>query len=156
MTLSNLVFLLIFAGGLSAFAVQAQRLVRWLKLAKDEVRTDHPDVRTKNFLLIGLAQTKILRDPLGGMMHALVFWGFCVLGLGTVEIMIQGLYTPFTWDVILPRLLYVPYVFSQEIFAVFVLMPVGYLLYRRLVIRPARFTVDIGTVTTKSKKRRIN
>ncbi|MFY7923316.1 MAG: (Fe-S)-binding protein, partial [Gemmatimonas sp.] len=142
MTLSNIVFAVILAGALWLFSQQAQRLVRWLKLAKDDVRTDHPDIRTKNFLLIGLAQTKILRDPLGGMMHALVFWGFCVLGLGTIEIMIQGLYTPFTWDVLLPRLLYVPYVFSQEIFAVFVLLPVGYLLYRRLVIRPKRFTVD--------------
>lgn len=142
MTLANVVFAVILAGALAVFAHQAQRLVRWLKLAKPEDRTDHPDIRTKNFLLIGLAQTKILREPLGGMMHALVFWGFCVLGLGTVEIMIQGLYTPFTWDVILPRLLYVPYVFSQEIFAVFVLLPVGYLLYRRLVIKPKRFTVD--------------
>ena len=142
MTLQNYVFAVILAGGLWMFSQQAQRLVRWLKLAKDEVRTDHPDIRTKNFLLIGLAQSKILRDPLGGMMHALVFWGFCVLGLGTVEIMIQGLYTPFTWNVILPRLLYVPYVFSQEVFAVFVLFPVFYLLYRRLVIKPKRFTVD--------------
>ncbi len=146
MTLSNLVFAVILAGALWMFAQQAQRLVRWLKLARDEVRTDHPDIRTKNFLLIGLAQTKILRDPLGGMMHALVFWGFCVLGLGTLEIMIQGLVsvggTPFTWDVILPGFLYVPYVFSQEVFAVFVLLPVFYLLYRRLVIRPKRFTVD--------------
>lgn len=142
MTVANVVFAVILAGALAVFARQAQRLVRWLKLAKPEDRTDHPDIRTKNFLLIGLAQSKILREPLGGMMHALVFWGFCVLGLGTVEIMIQGLYTPFTWDVILPRLLYVPYVFSQEIFAVFVLLPVGYLLYRRLVIKPRRFTVD--------------
>lgn len=142
MTLQNYVFAVILAGGLWMFSQQAQRLVRWLKLAKDEVRTDYPDIRTKNFLLIGLAQTKILRDPLGGLMHALVFWGFCVLGLGTVEIMIQGLYTPFTWNVILPQLLYVPYLFSQEAFAVFVLIPVIYLLYRRLVIRPKRFTVD--------------
>lgn len=142
MTLQNYVFAVILAGGLWMFSQQAQRLVRWLKLAKDEVRTDYPDIRTKNFLLIGLAQTKILRDPLGGLMHALVFWGFCVLGLGTVEIMIQGLYTPFTWNVILPQLLYVPYLFSQEAFAVFVLIPVFYLLYRRLVIRPKRFTVD--------------
>lgn len=94
MTLANVVFAVILAGALAVFARQAQRLVRWLKLAKPEDRTDHPDIRTKNFLLIGLAQTKILREPLGGMMHALVFWGFCVLGLGTVEIMIQGLYTP--------------------------------------------------------------
>ena len=142
MTLSNVVFAVILAVALGFFARSAQRLIRWLKIGHEEVRTDHPDVRTKNFLTIGLAQSKILRDPVGGMMHALVFWGFCVLGLGTIEIMIQGLYTPFTWDVILPRFLYLPYVVSQEVFAVFVLVPVAFLLYRRLVIRPARFSGD--------------
>ena len=142
MTLSNAIFAVILVVALGFFARSAQRLARWLKIGHDEVRTDHPDVRTKNFLLIGLAQTKILRDPIGGMMHALVFWGFCVLGLGTVEIMLQGLYTPFTWDLLLPRFLYLPYVISQELFAVFVLIPVTYLLYRRLVIRPARFRGD--------------
>jgi Fe-S oxidoreductase len=142
MTAGNVVFAVILAVALGVFARSARRLERWLRLGRPEGRTDHPDVRTRNFLLIGLAQTKILRDPLGGLMHALVFWGFCVLGLGTVEIMIQGLYTPFTWDVLLPRPLYVAYLASQELFAVFVLFPVAYLLWRRLVIRPARFRGD--------------
>ena len=142
MTLANLLFAVILAVALGIFSRQAQRLARWLRIGHPELHTDHPDIRTKNLLLIGIGQSKILRDPLGGMMHALVFWGFCVLGLGTVEIMIQGLYTPFTWGMLLPRFLYVPYVSSQEIFAVFVLIPVAYLLYRRLVIRPKRFQGD--------------
>ena len=144
MGISNLVFAVILAVALGFFARSANRLNRWLQIGRDEVRTDHPDQRTKNFLLIGLGQSKILRDPVGGMMHALVFWGFCVLGLGTLEIMIQGLYTPFTWDAILPRFLYLPYVVSQEVFAVFVLIPVAYLLYRRLVIKPKRFAEVSG------------
>ncbi len=144
MGVSNLVFAVILVVALAFFSRSAKRLNRWLKIGRDEVRTDHPDQRTKNFLLIGLGQSKILRDPVGGMMHALVFWGFCVLGLGTLEIMIQGLYTPFTWDVILPRFLYLPYVVSQEVFAVFVLIPVVYLLYRRLVIKPKRFAEVSG------------
>ncbi|WP_373061598.1 heterodisulfide reductase-related iron-sulfur binding cluster [Gemmatimonas sp.] len=144
MGVSNLVFAVILAVALGFFARSAKRLNRWLHIGRDEVLTDHPGQRTKNFLLIGIGQSKILRDPVGGMMHALVFWGFCVLGIGTLEIMIQGLYTPFTWDVILPRFLYLPYVVSQEIFAVFVLVPVAYLLYRRLVIKPKRFAEVSG------------
>lgn len=144
MGVSNLVFAVILVVALGFFARSAKRLNRWLHIGRDEVLTDRPDQRTKNFLLIGIGQSKILRDPVGGMMHALVFWGFCVLGLGTLEIMIQGLYTPFTWDVILPRFLYLPYVVSQEIFAVFVLVPVAYLLYRRLVIKPKRFAEVSG------------
>jgi len=142
MTASNVVFAIILVVALGFFARSARRLNRWLKTGKPEVRTDHADIRTKNLLMIGIAQTKILRDPIGGMMHALVFWGFCVLGLGTLEIMIQGLVTGFSYDWILPRFLYLPYVVSQELFAVFVLIPVAFLLYRRLVIKPARFSGD--------------
>ena len=83
MTLSNLVFALIFAVALAFFVRSARRLIRWLKIGHAEVRTEQPNVRTRNLLLIGLGQSKILRDPIGGMMHALVFWGFCVLGIGT-------------------------------------------------------------------------
>ncbi len=142
MTVSNGIFAVILVVALGFFARSARRLVRWLQIGKAEVRIDHPDIRTRNFLMIGIAQTKILRDPVGGMMHALVFWGFCVLGLGTLEIMIQGLVTGFSYEWILPRFLYLPYVVSQELFAVFVLIPVAFLLYRRLVIKPARFRND--------------
>ncbi len=142
MTLSNGIFAVVLVVALGFFARSAKRLVRWLKIGKAEVRTDHPDIRTKNLLMIGLAQTKILRDPIGGMMHALVFWGFCILGLGTLEIMVQGLVTGFSYDSFLPGFLYLPYVVSQELFAVFVLIPVAFLLYRRLVIKPARFRND--------------
>lgn len=142
MSLSNVIFAIILIVALGFFTRSARRLIRWLKIGRPEVRTDHPNTRTKNFLTIGIAQSKILRDPIGGMMHALVFWGFCVLGLGTLEIMIQGLVTGFSYAWVLPRFLYLPYVISQELFAVFVLLPVSFLLYRRLVIKPARFRSD--------------
>ncbi len=142
MSLSNVIFAIILIVALGFFTRSARRLIRWLKIGRPEVRTDHPNTRTGNLLAIGIAQTKILRDPIGGMMHALVFWGFCVLGLGTMEIMIQGLVTGFSYSWILPSFLYLPYVISQELFAVFVLIPVSFLLYRRLVIKPARFRND--------------
>ncbi len=143
MSLENIIFALVLAVAIGFFVRSALRLVRWLRIAKrPDPRTNEPAVRTLNFLTIGIGQSKILRDPIGGMMHALVFWGFLVLGAGTVEIVIQGLVSGFTWDLILPRFLYLPYVASQEIFAVFVLGAVAYLLYRRLIIRPRRFHVD--------------
>lgn len=142
MTISNLVFAVVFIIGIAVFARRAAQLVRWLKLAKPEDRTNHPLIRTKNLLLIGFGQAKIMRDPLGGLMHALVFWGFCVLAAGTVEIFIQGFYTPFSWAMVLPRFLYIAFVLSQEFFAVFVLGACVWLLYRRLIKKPKRFHND--------------
>lgn len=41
---------------------------------------------------VAFGQTRILRKPLMGPLHALVFWGFCVILLGSVEMIIDGLF----------------------------------------------------------------
>ncbi len=40
---------------------------------------------------VAFGQTRILRKPMMGPLHALVFWGFCVILLGSVEMVIDGL-----------------------------------------------------------------
>src|SRR6218665_2244700 len=100
MSASNLVFAAFLVVAIGFFTRSALRLARWLRIGHPEDRTNDPAMRTRNLFTIGFAQSKILRDPFGGLMHALVFWGFCILGLGTLEIWIQGLYTPFTWGII--------------------------------------------------------
>jgi Fe-S oxidoreductase/nitrate reductase gamma subunit len=141
-TLANVVFLccLVFAAGF--FAYNAQRLVNYMRvLGRPEDRTDHPGTRLKNLLTIGIGQSKILRDPLAGAMHAAVFWGFMVLTIGTVEVLIQGVVPGFTYD-FLPAPLYSLYLLSQELFALLVLGAVSWLIYRRVVIKPKRLQGD--------------
>jgi len=40
---------------------------------------------------VAFGQTRILRKPFMGPLHALVFWGFCVILVGSVEMVIDGL-----------------------------------------------------------------
>ena len=40
---------------------------------------------------VAFGQTKIFRIPVIGFFHALVFWGFCVILIGSIEIVIDGL-----------------------------------------------------------------
>jgi Fe-S oxidoreductase/uncharacterized membrane protein len=142
MTVQNVVFLgvLVLAGGL--FAYNAQRLVRYLQIGFDESRTDAQGKRWWNVFTIGLAQTKILRDPLAGSLHALVFWGFVVLTIGTAEILVHGVFPAFAYSRLLPRPLYGLFIVSQELFAALVLAAVAVLLYRRLVVKPRRLQGD--------------
>src|SRR5690348_2767915 len=81
----NVAFLFVLVVALGFFAYNAQRLVRYLGTGLTEHRTDHPWTRLRNVLVIGIAQTKILRDPFAGILHASVFWGFIVLTLGSIE-----------------------------------------------------------------------
>jgi Fe-S oxidoreductase len=142
MTAESVVFLFILVLAAGFFALNVQRLVRYMRIGYDEDRSDHPWQRLKNVLTVGIAQTKILRDPIAGAMHATIFWGFIVLTIGTVEILIQGVFPRFAFDDILPRRLYGFYVVTQDAFAVLVLGAVAYAYYRRLVLRPARLEGD--------------
>ena len=46
--------------------------------------------RIKKMLNIAIGQTKILKRPIG-ILHALLFWGFIVILIGTIEIFIDGI-----------------------------------------------------------------
>ena len=102
MTAQNVVFLFVLVLGAGFFALNVQRLVSYLQIGFAEDRTDHPLVRLKNVLVIGIAQKKIFRDPVAGPMHALIFWGFMVLTAGTVEILIAGVFPSFSFASFLP------------------------------------------------------
>jgi len=142
MTTSIVVFLLILTAGAGFFALNVQRLVRYLRIGLPENRTNDAGVRVKNVLGIGIAQSKIFRDPVAGPMHAAIFWGFVVLTAGTIEILIQGVFDGFSYDAILPDPIYRFYAFSQDAFAVLVLGAIGFALYRRLVLHPRRLEGD--------------
>ena len=142
MTAQNAVFLFVLTVAAGFFAVNIQRLVRYLRLGVVEDRTDRPWRRLGNVLSIGVAQTKILREPVAGLMHATIFWGFLVLTAGTVEIFLQGIWNGFSYERVLWHPLYALYAASQDLFAVLVLAAVAFAFYRRLVIHPRRLEGD--------------
>jgi len=142
MTAGSAVFLLVLVLALGFFALNVQRLVRYLRLGFAEDRTDHPFVRLRNVLEIGIAQKKIFRDPVAGPMHAMIFWGFMVLTAGTIEILIAGVFPRFSYELFLPRPVFALYTASQDIFAVLVIIAVSFALYRRIVLHPRRLEGD--------------
>ena len=142
MTAQNVVFLFVLIGALGFFSYNAQRLVQYLRVAHDDDRSDNLWTRFRNVIVIGIAQSKILRDPLAGVLHASVFWGFIVITLGTAEILIHGVFPAFGYSLLLPAPLYGLFLLSQELFAGLVLVAVAVLLYRRLVVKPKRLQGD--------------
>src|SRR5918998_6180398 len=142
MTAENVVFLIILVAAAGFFALNVQRLARYMRVGYSEDRSDRPWARLKNVLTVGILQTKILRDRTAGAMHATIFWGFIVLTIGTIEILIQGVFPRFGFDDILARPLLAFYVLTQDLFAVLVLGAVAYAFYRRLVLRPKRLEGD--------------
>ena len=142
MAAQNVVFLFILVAAAGFFALNVQRLVGYMRLGYAENRLDRPALRFWNVLRVGIAQTKIMRDPVAGAMHATIFWGFCVLTVGTLEILIQGVAAGFSYASFLPRPIYVLYSLSQDAFALFVIGAVGFAFFRRLVLHPRRLEGD--------------
>jgi len=141
-SIQNVVFLFVLVAALGFFAFNAERLVRYLRIGLPDDRTDDPWTRLRNVIVIGIAQAKILRDPIAGALHAAVFWGFIVLTLGTVEILVHGVFPAFRFESFLPGPVYGLFLLSQELFAGLVLAAVSVLLYRRLVVKPRRLQGD--------------
>src|SRR5437867_971300 len=142
MTAQNVVFVLVLTVAAGLFALNVQRLVSYLRLGVPENRTDRPWDRTLSVLKVGLAQSKILREPAAGLMHATIFWGFLVLTAGTIEIFIQGVFPGFAYERFVWRPLYLTYSASQDAFAVLVIAAVGFAYFRRLVLHPRRLEGD--------------
>ena len=141
-TAQNVAFLFVLVAALGFFAYNAQRLVRYLNIGLPDDRTDDPWTRLRNVIVIGIGQSKILRDPVAGALHAAVFWGFIVITVGTAEVLAQGVLPAFRFDALLPGPLYGLFLLSQELFAGLVLAAVAVLLYRRLVVKPKRLQGD--------------
>jgi len=79
-----------------------------------------------------LLHEKVIRErPFPGLMHALVFWGFLVFGLVTIDHFAIGFYKPIMSDS-------VHHAYSRIVipFAVFVIFGILSLAYRRFINRP--------------------
>jgi len=89
-------------------------------------------------LSVAFGQTKIFRKPVIGFFHALVFWGFCVIIFGSLEMVIDGLTGT---DRVLKFLgpVYNIIMASGDIFAILVALSIIIFLSRRLFFHIKRF-----------------
>jgi Fe-S oxidoreductase len=140
MTTKNIVFLIVLAGACAIFVGSVRRLISYLKLGQADNRFDAPWTRIKRTLLVAIGQSKILREPAAGIMHALIFWGFLVLLTAVLESIGEGLIPGFSFR-FLGRL-YGLLAFKQELFCGLVILSVIVAFYRRTVIRPKRLEIE--------------
>jgi heterodisulfide reductase subunit C/nitrate reductase gamma subunit len=88
---------------------------------------------------VALFQAKIFRKPFTGIMHALVFWGFCVVLFGSIEMMIDGV-TGLEKSLSFLGVIYKALIAFGDVFAWLVLLAICVFFVRRLFIHVKRFT----------------
>ncbi len=136
---SSVVFTMIVVAAFGFFSYNVQRLVGELRMGRlDDVRWNDLPRRFWNFLQIGIFQKKIFRDSVAGPMHAAIFWGFCVLTVGTIEMIVAGMFPGFSFAPFVPAPVYAFYLMNQDLWGVLVIAAVSFALWRRLTHRVKR------------------
>src|SRR5690348_12712172 len=84
------------------FAQRAWRLVRIVRLGQPMDRTDDIPGRIRDFGLYVLGQKKLIKSPnrIPGVIHALIFWGFLIITLGTAQLLGSGLFSGFLFPAV--------------------------------------------------------
>ncbi|MEE9429787.1 MAG: (Fe-S)-binding protein [Melioribacteraceae bacterium] len=129
MEVKNIVFILVFLSAFTFLGFNLKRLLSYLSVGQKEDRFDNVGKRISNVLKIAIGQSKILREPVAGTIHALIFWGFILFTVAVLEAIIQGFYSNFTFEFLGP--IYSLITITQDVFGVLVLLAVLFAFYRR-------------------------
>ena len=124
---------------LGVFAWTVKNLAALFKLTKPTFPIKDIGKRINVMLKVAFGQTKIMRKPVIGFMHALVWWGFLVILVGSVEMVIDGLagtervlgFLGLCYDIVFG---------FGDVFAFVIAVLVAAFLFRRLAMNVKRFS----------------
>ena len=136
---SSIIFTCILFFALGLFSYNLWKIVRNIRLGKSKNRFDQPLKRTKILLKIAFGQTKLFARPASGILHALVYWGFLVITIGTVEMMVDGIFSLDRSFGVLGSF-YDMATASGDVMAVLVLVSCLIFMFRRLFLKIKRLS----------------
>ena len=133
-------FATLFVLSIAIFIYRLSYNFRLLRVGQgdDDSRTDNPLARLGYTVVNGLLQPKMLKDRNAAIMHYVIFFGFLMVSLGTLETVAQGFFYS-TFDLAeLIGDLYPLFLVSQDWGNFLVALAVGYALARRIFFPPPR------------------
>ncbi|WP_447637169.1 4Fe-4S dicluster domain-containing protein [Flavobacterium microcysteis] len=136
--IDNILFAVLLAVGFGYFISNVKKLIRNIKLGQDVDRSDNKSERWANMARIALGQSKMVRRPVAGILHIIVYVGFVIINIELLEIIIDGLFGTHRVFAFMGTA-YNILIGSFEILAILVLVAVIAFLIRRNIIKLKRF-----------------
>jgi len=135
----HLLFLLSILLTLGVFGYTTRKYIRFFRITRGGFAVRNFWKRVSVTLDVAMGQTRIFRRPVMGLLHALVFWGFCVILVGSIEMIIDGLAgterifrgAGVVYDVVIA---------SGDVFALIIALAILVFLIRRLFLNVQRFS----------------
>ena len=134
----QVVFIITLLITIGVFSYTINRIIGFFKLTRPAFPVKDLGKRFRVMMSVAFAQTKIFRMPVLGFIHALVFWGFCLIIFGSIEMVIDGLtgtervlkFLGPVYDILMA---------SGDIFAFIIAVSILIFLSRRIFIHVKRF-----------------
>jgi Fe-S oxidoreductase/nitrate reductase gamma subunit len=134
----QLIFTVLTLLTISIFLYSVSKYIRFIRNAKKAYPVKDIWKRIIMTLRVALFQTKILRFPVIGFIHALVFWGFLVITVGSTEMIIDGVTGServfSSW-----RIIYDIITASGDLYGLIVLIAIVIFIIRRIFLHIKRF-----------------
>ncbi|GAA4323710.1 (Fe-S)-binding protein [Pontixanthobacter gangjinensis] len=135
---AQILFVIALVAGIGFFARNIKRVIRNVKLGKEVDRSDNPGERFAKMARVAMGQSKMVKRPIAGILHIIVYVGFIIINIEVLEIIIDGIFGTHRIFSVLGGF-YDVLIFSFEILAFLVFVGVILFWIRRNVINIKRF-----------------
>lgn len=136
LTIKPFLVLLAISGAATYFVVHAKTLLLLLqKATKPGPNIGNIPARIQAVMIDVLGQRKVRQKKAPGLAHTMIFWGFMIITIGTIEMMVEGVFHGANLGKISLRF-YGYYLAVADVFTLLVLCGVLFGFFRRLVLKP--------------------
>ncbi len=136
-------FWLLSVVGIGGVVFSLNRRYALLTSGRAENRFDRLGERFKHMMVYAIGQKRMFDDKLAGLYHILIFYGFLVVSVRTVTMVIEGLFAG--WELpLLHTAVGQAYLFSKDIFEALVLIGLVLAVWRRGIQRKQRVIQSWG------------
>lgn len=139
MGIDNIIFILIAVGAVLLFSKNIKTIARNINLGKDIDLSDNKAERWKKMLMVAVGQSKMVKKPVSGLLHIVVYIGFVIINIEVLEIVIDGIFGTHRFFASFLGPFYNVLIFSFEWLALGVLLACVIFLIRRNVLKIKRF-----------------
>jgi Fe-S oxidoreductase len=149
--MKTVIFVILLAAAGGFFIRTMHRMIRALArgTADPRPRLDQLGERIKTVIVFFLGQKKVVADRSPGLSplqwswhHLLIFWGFLVITIASIEILVSGVFPVVTLD-LLPSWINVPLRAVIDILNLIVLTMIVWAFFRRIVLRPPLIPLNL-------------
>ena len=140
--IDNILFVTVLILTIFLFSNNFKKILNNIRLGRAENRSDKPILRLKNMFRVAFGQGKMIRRPIAGILHLVVYIGFIIINIELLEIIFDGIFgTHRIFSKYFPGL-YNILIGSFEILAFLVLISVIIFWIRRNILKIKRFLKD--------------